>query len=177
MEPAAMLDSPFWRFSLKAYAAPGVAEECLDLQERFGLDVNLLLFAAYLGAAEGVTLSADDVAAAAGIVGTWHAETVRGLRALRRALKPACQDPQNAWRGPTAALRNQVKASEVEAERIEQAMLWRWRQTQLGARQHGAADAALAANLAKLLAHYGAPGDTDTPTLRAAALNFAHSKS
>ena len=111
------------------------------------------------------------------MVGAWHAETVRGLRAVRRALKPASLDPQNALRGPTAALRNQVKAAEVEAERIEQAMLWHWRQMQLGARQRGEARAALAANLTKLLALYGGPADSGAPCLHAAALNFAHSKS
>ena len=177
MDPAPTLDSPFWSFSLKVYGAPGVAAACLELQERLGLDVNLLLFAAYLGAAEGVTLQADDVAAAAGVVGVWHAETVRALRAVRSALKPASGDPQNALRGPTAALRNQVKAAELEAERIEQAMLWRWWQAQHGTRQRGEARAALAANLSKLLAHYGAPPDADAPALRDAALNFAQSKS
>ena len=45
----------------------------------------------------------------------------------------------------------------MEAEKIEQAMLWRWWQTQHGRAQSGEARAALAANLSKLLAHYGAP--------------------
>jgi uncharacterized protein (TIGR02444 family) len=36
----------FWDFSLKVYAAAGVADECILLQDRFGIDVNLLLFCA-----------------------------------------------------------------------------------------------------------------------------------
>ena len=34
--------SPFWRFSLRIY--PAVADTCLELQDRFGVDVNVLLF-------------------------------------------------------------------------------------------------------------------------------------
>jgi uncharacterized protein (TIGR02444 family) len=47
-----MLDTgnPFWRFSLAVYKAPGVAAECLALQETLGNDVKVLLFCAFLGA-------------------------------------------------------------------------------------------------------------------------------
>ena len=38
------------RFALKVYASEGVPPACLLLQERAGVDVNLLLFAAYAGA-------------------------------------------------------------------------------------------------------------------------------
>jgi len=179
MDPASPLDSPFWAFSLHVYRADGVAEECLALQERLGLDVNLLLLAAYLGAAEGVTLDARDVAAAEGVVAAWHAETVRGLRNLRRALKPASLDEANPLRAATAGLRAQVKAAELEAERIEQAMLWRWSRTQLTARKRADVRAALHSNLDEVLARYGAPAgaaDTDLPRLQAAALVFAQSK-
>jgi uncharacterized protein (TIGR02444 family) len=44
-------DNDFWRFSLSVYAAPGVADECLALQDTRGVDVNLLLFCAWLGGA------------------------------------------------------------------------------------------------------------------------------
>ena len=42
------LDNAFWKFSLAVYAAPGVPEECLAVQERYGVDVNVLLFCAWL---------------------------------------------------------------------------------------------------------------------------------
>ena len=175
MDPA--LDSPFWAFSLKVYGADGVAEECLGLQERLGLDVNLLLFAAFMGAVEGVKLDANDVVATEGEVAAWHAEAVRGLRIVRRALKPASLDERNPLRAAAAGLRAQVKTAELEAERIEQAMLWRRSRAQFAARERFEARAALAANLIGLLAHYGAPGDSGAPRLQAAALDFARSKS
>jgi uncharacterized protein (TIGR02444 family) len=55
------------------------------LQERFKLDVNLLLFAAFAGAVNGVQLDAQDVGAAASAVSAWHAEIVRASRSVRRA--------------------------------------------------------------------------------------------
>ncbi len=39
--------NPCWRFSLALYEAEGVAELCLGLQERYGLDVCLLLYLAW----------------------------------------------------------------------------------------------------------------------------------
>ncbi|HEX6103216.1 MAG TPA: TIGR02444 family protein, partial [Alphaproteobacteria bacterium] len=42
-------DCPFWSFSVALYGRPGVAPACLALQDRFGCDVNLLLFAIWAG--------------------------------------------------------------------------------------------------------------------------------
>src|SRR3954470_3940357 len=50
-KPTSMSDflpHPFWNFSLELYAGEGVAEACLDLQERRGCDVNVLLFCCWL---------------------------------------------------------------------------------------------------------------------------------
>ena len=33
--------SPFWRFSIKFYAVPGVAQACIELQDQAKVDVNL----------------------------------------------------------------------------------------------------------------------------------------
>ena len=57
-------DCAFWDFSLEAYARPGVAPACLDLQERHGADVNLLLFACWLSASGRGALDAALLAAA-----------------------------------------------------------------------------------------------------------------
>lgn len=178
--PAQALDSPFWAFSLKVYGAEGVAAECLALQERLGLDVNLLLFAAYMGAVEGVTLDAHDIAAAAGAVSAWHHDMVRALRGVRRALKPLSLDAHNPMRAEAVGLRTQVKAAELEAEKIEQAMLWQWR-TQLAGRGRSDPPMALAANINAVLAHYRVAGGTADSgialQLQAAALAYAGSKS
>ena len=88
MTPSQPLDTPLWAFSLAVYGGDGVADECLDLQERLGLDVNILLLAAFIGAVEGVQLESKDIAASSEVVAGWQSEIVRPLRQARRALKP-----------------------------------------------------------------------------------------
>ena len=167
-------DTPFWNFSLAVYAADGVADECLDLQERLGLDVNLLLFAAFTGAVEGICLEPDDVAAAAALVESWHNDVVRSLRGIRRYLKPVSLDEKDPLRDAASVLRTQVKTAELDAEKIEQTMLWLWSRRQLDTRNRTTRDAALAANLHALLAHYDAAAahPSAAQRLHAAALAF-----
>jgi uncharacterized protein (TIGR02444 family) len=160
-------ENPLWTFSLVVYAEAGVQEECLALQERLALDVNLLLLCAYAGV-RGVTLSGNDVVAAAGAAAGWHGDVVRPLRMARRALKSVARDD-------AAALRAEVKTAELKAEQIEQAMLWGWwRERPAGA----PADprAALAANVRRLLDHYHADNADPAqaaPNLLRAALRHA----
>ena len=137
MTPSQPLDTPLWAFSLAVYGGDGVADECLDLQERLGLDVNILLLAAFIGAVEGVRLEVSDIAAANAEVAHWQADIVRPLRQVRRALKPMSAE----------GLRAQVKAAELEAEKIEQAMLWQWSRQQLADRPRSDRAGALADNL------------------------------
>ena len=172
-------DTPFWRFSFAVYAADGVADECLEVQERLGLDVNLLLFAAFTGAVEGICLEPEDIAVAATLVEGWHNDIVRTLRSVRRKLKPATLDEKNPLQGAASALRTQVKKAELDAEKLEQTMLWQWSRRQLDARNRTARDAALATNLHVLLAHYDAAAAHPSvlPRLHAAALAFDSVKS
>ena len=53
---------PLWDFSLEVYGRPKVAETCLRLQDEFGVDVPVLLFAAWLAAEHSATLGRADVA-------------------------------------------------------------------------------------------------------------------
>ncbi|MGD9616437.1 MAG: TIGR02444 family protein [Alphaproteobacteria bacterium] len=75
----------FWRFSLALYARPGVSGALIALQDRAGLDVNLILFGLWLGAQHGIGLDSDGFAAAAGAVAELNG-VVRNIRALRRQL-------------------------------------------------------------------------------------------
>jgi uncharacterized protein (TIGR02444 family) len=155
---APALEHPFWRFSLAVYRDKGVQAECLDVQERLGVDVNLMLFCAYLGAAEGLALGARDLDEAAGHVAAWHEEAVKPLRAARRSLKPWAE-AGFAFAGEAGAARKQVQALEIRAEQIEQALLWHW----LGARRKSLTsadrDEALRANLDAFLARHGETQD------------------
>ncbi|MDP1749408.1 MAG: TIGR02444 family protein, partial [Reyranella sp.] len=74
------LPHPFWNFSLEIYGGEGVAEACLDLQERRGCDVNILLFCCWLGASGRPTLTADRLRAILKASDAWQAEIVQPLR-------------------------------------------------------------------------------------------------
>jgi len=122
---ALAIDNPFWRFSLDVYAGPGVAAECLALQDGAGLDVNILLFAAWLGFSQGRVLKPEDVRHIADAAASWSDTVVKPLRTVRRHLKSANQQPLAASEAFAAseALRKRVAEAELAAEQIEQAML------------------------------------------------------
>jgi len=147
------MGSPFWNFSIAVYGASAVQDECLILQDQFGLDVNLILLCAFLGAVHGVTLTSDDIASVRQEVGQWHEQIVRPLRAARRHLKTI--NLQDADAASAADLRRQVKTAELESERIEQILLERWADTRLAAWPRGKLREAVVANLQTLLAAYG----------------------
>jgi len=113
-----------WTFLLRIYEQPGVAEACLRLQEEAGADIVLLL-ASVFAARRGITLSPSDHQAMAAQCRPWREQVVQPLRALRISLKDG---PTPAPSKTTAALREQIKASELHAERIESDMLADWLQ-------------------------------------------------
>lgn len=112
-------DNPFWRFSLAVYDEPGVADECLALQEALGIDVNLLLFCAWIGA-RGRVLSDGDLTAAEERVRGWHDQVVRPLRAVRQRMKTMPE----MGHAEAAALRKDIAGTELRAEQVEQAFLF-----------------------------------------------------
>jgi uncharacterized protein (TIGR02444 family) len=113
------LDNPFWRFSLRVYAAQGVQQACLRLQDDFGTDVNLLLLAAWLGAVRHQSLGAADLAEAPGT--RWDAQAIKPLRAARREAKAVAGDG-----AALADFYRQIQACELRAEQIRQAWLFQW---------------------------------------------------
>jgi uncharacterized protein (TIGR02444 family) len=109
-------DDALWRFSLAFYALPGVAQALITLQDRDRLDVNLMLFALWLGVSGRGRLSSDGLALADRAICTIRAEIVEPLRALRRGLR---RDPD----ADVQRLRESVKAIELEAEKLAQRRL------------------------------------------------------
>ena len=156
------MDSPLWRFSLAVYRGAGVEEECLAVQERHGVDVNLLMLCAYAGAVESAVLSASDIADALDASGAWHGNVVRTLRQVRRTLKP-WGEGQGPFANVVEALRTKVKGAELEAEQIEQAMMWAWLREQAGEWRRREPRQALIANIFALLVRCGATGAQADP--------------
>ena len=73
-------DTPFWQFSGLVYARPRVAEARLELQDRHGLDVNVLLFCAWAGA-QGRRFDGGDLGLLRSASRPWHDNVVAPLRA------------------------------------------------------------------------------------------------
>lgn len=98
-----------WEFANRVYADPRVAAACLRAQDEHALDVNLLLFAAWL-AMRRVDLDLAAAEGAAAHVAAWHREVVVPLRRTRRR-----------WRDgePPAGTYEALKSLELEAERHE----------------------------------------------------------
>ena len=101
---------------LDTYGAPGVSSACVLLQDRCAVDVNLVLFAAIVGARRAYALTQDDVDDAASVVRPWQDEVVVPLRRVRRRLTGG---PDPAPSVATESLRARIKEIELEAEMIE----------------------------------------------------------
>ena len=112
--------SPFWQFSVKFYAVPGIAPACIALQDLAGVDVNLLFFLLW-NATLGRTLNEHEVKELDHMVGVWRNTAVIPLREIRRALK----SPQKILAPDvTTVFRNRIKADELEAERLQQEAMY-----------------------------------------------------
>ena len=111
-------DNPFWEFSLAVYGRSGAAPACLGLQDRHGLNVNLLLLCCWAGA-RGHGLTVAEFRDLITVVRPWEEEVVRPLRAVRRWLKAQTLAPA----GPAGALREEILARELDGERLEQLIL------------------------------------------------------
>ena len=73
--------SPFWRFSLRFYRQPGVADACIALQEERGRRRQSAAVPALAGERRARALTVAEVAALEARIGAWRDVTVIPLRA------------------------------------------------------------------------------------------------
>ena len=135
---------PFWTFTLGFYGRPGVSPACIALQDRHGCDVNLVLYACWVGLSGRGRLAAADLAQAEETNAPWRNAVIGRLRAARRALKEEDRS------GPVLELYEAAKAAELAAERIAQRRLQLLAPAE-AARPPGERAADAAANLALYL--------------------------
>lgn len=126
----------FWSYALRVYGAPGVKEACLGLQDRHGVDVNILLFSAFLAAEKGRAVSVADCRRLIAATEDWRNSVVQALRVLRRDMKArASGDPRLEF------VYQSLKRTELDAERAQHLLLLDCLPDSAGA---GAADAVAA---------------------------------
>lgn len=110
--------SPFWEFSIQYY--PGIATECLQLQDEVGIDVNVLLFLLW-AATQRRHLNRDDIEQLDAIIRDWRESVVFPMRSVRRMVKTLA----NTWNNvEVEVLRGKIKMVELEAERLQQETMY-----------------------------------------------------
>jgi uncharacterized protein (TIGR02444 family) len=112
--------SPLWTFSLELYSQPEVEAACLALQDDHGLDVNLVLLAAWL-ARSGRGVEAPLAQALRKRADAYQTEVMQPFRQARRALKRQSMSPPLAEL--LAERRRCLLATELDLEHLEQLML------------------------------------------------------
>lgn len=143
-----------WDWTLEAYSQAGVPEACLTLQDRYGQNTSLLLWAVW-----AETSDPELLARAADVARRWEALALAPIREVRRALKPAFDGIGD---GPREGLRDDVKAVELRAERVLMETLEALPRGQGGAHALTALEAASRA--------WGKPAPADALAALAAAL-------
>ncbi|MDX1739153.1 MAG: TIGR02444 family protein [Alphaproteobacteria bacterium] len=113
-------ENPFWDFSLDLYRAKDVEAHSLSLQDEYGLDVNLVFLLIWAGF-QGAKLTDDSVTILVQHAKAWSETSILPLRQLRQKLK--C-DIGAVATGQSAQFRQKIKDLELEAERIQQDMLY-----------------------------------------------------
>jgi uncharacterized protein (TIGR02444 family) len=150
------LDNALWRFVLPFYGRAGVSPACLALQDRIGVDVNILLLAAYAQVERGIVLDHDDLALADAVVRGWRTEVIQPLRRVRNRMKAG---PSPAPSPATEPLRNKIKAAELDGEQIALAALFAWLEQR---RPRATSEKSASAAVARYFQPQGAfPSDVD----------------
>jgi uncharacterized protein (TIGR02444 family) len=131
----------------------------LGLQTALGIDVNVLLFVAWIGAAKGVILDDQGIETIEARACDWNDSVVRRLRTVRQNMKLL---PEMANK-PADDLRKDIAALELRAEQIEQALLFETVEAISGS-QASDSKAAIHANVMRFVRRQ-AGGAADIPDL------------
>lgn len=111
------LDGAHWTFALAVYARPGVADCCIELQNRHDVDVNVLLISLYVHTVLQRPMNISTICTLDSAGREIREMAVLPLRSVRRAMKGQTNDAR------FEAIRSEVKALELKAEQLEQSLI------------------------------------------------------
>jgi uncharacterized protein (TIGR02444 family) len=114
------LEAECWAFALDIYAKPGIADGCLKLQNQAGVDVVLLLTIVFAAVRLRILPTPAEIEQLDEACRPWRDEVVRPLRSIRSRLKTG---PLPAPSSETELFRTEIKAAELEAERLHNNLL------------------------------------------------------
>ena len=103
-----------WVFSCNVYQHAVVKEQCLYVQDEYGVDVPLLLFCYWAGT-YSLALSPRQLGDVRQLADQWTQQCIRPLRNIRRQMKQSTSLTDNdvSW----LHIRDQVKSIELSAEK------------------------------------------------------------
>ena len=78
--------NPLWRFSKNIYRKEVVSETLLHLQDKFSIDVNMILFVAWL-ASINRSITTSDIQDAQKLVSLWRTKIIVPIRNIRRSVR------------------------------------------------------------------------------------------
>ena len=113
-------DNPFWDFTIRVYAESGVAEVCLELQNRLGADINIVLYCLWVAQQGRGRFNRPQLSEFLDRVATWRNDVILPLRTLRNRLKEGIGSVPTDH---SEIVRSTVKRAELDAEHTEQLFL------------------------------------------------------
>ena len=106
--------NPLWHFSKNIYRKERVSETLLHLQDKFSIDVNMILFIAWL-ASINRSLTTSDIQDAQKLVSLWRTKVIIPIRNIRRSVRKFSD---------TEPLYEDVKKLEIATEKEELKILY-----------------------------------------------------
>lgn len=104
--------SSLWPFAIKVYGNPPISHQCLQLQDRHGINVNMMLWCLWMGT-EDYPLGVSQIRDAERRIDSVDTHYVKPLRQMRRRLKLEYGDTDQE----ITVLRDAVKNAELLAEK------------------------------------------------------------
>ncbi len=154
----------FWDFSVQVYALPGVADALLELQNRHGGDVNLVLYFAWHAASGRGALSGAQIPDLDASVQSWRERVIKPLRAVRGLIG---NETEFATLGNSRQARAKVLEAELACEQVAQQLLETLAERRSAAVSEQDAAVAFQASLQAYCRHLHLPEDVQAPILAA----------
>ncbi|WP_286240495.1 TIGR02444 family protein [Neptuniibacter halophilus] len=109
------LNNALWQYALNFYQQPSVEPACLNLQNRYGLSINRLIFACWAGS-RGIRLEPEQFA---GEAQDWQETISHPLRALRYKMRE-----MKAEKAGLETCYDKLRQAELACEQVELALLF-----------------------------------------------------
>ncbi|MAR79529.1 MAG: TIGR02444 family protein [Rhodospirillaceae bacterium] len=107
-----IISKSFSKFSVEIYSNNKIENYCLDLQSKFDVDVNILLFAIWAAKEKNIIISLSDFENLHSATTDWQLKIVKKIRSMRMNLKKINNQEFNE-------VYNELKKLEILAEFIE----------------------------------------------------------